>query len=72
MKRRFKVTTQVNPNAKTAPNLLQQNFTAEKPNERWVADMTYVATAEGWLYVAAIRFIFTPYCWACHERTDDS
>ncbi|MCE3233756.1 MAG: hypothetical protein K0R98_2013 [Rickettsiaceae bacterium] len=59
MKRRFKVTTQVDPLAKKAPNLLLQNFSSEKPNERWVADMTYVATAEGWLYVAAILDLFS-------------
>lgn len=59
MKRRFKVTTQVDPLAKKAPNLLLQNFSSDKPNERWVADMTYVATAEGWLYVAAILDLFS-------------
>lgn len=49
MKRRFKLTTQVDLQAKKAPNLLQQDFVSEKPNQRWVADITYVATAEGWL-----------------------
>ena len=59
MKRRFKVTTQANPEAKPAPNLLQQDFTAEKPNERWVADFTYVSTQEGWLYVATVLDLFS-------------
>lgn len=59
MKRRFKVTTQVDSRAPKAPNLLQQNFISEKPNQRWVADITYVATAEGWLYVAAILDLFS-------------
>jgi transposase InsO family protein len=59
MKRRFKVTTQVDLLAKKAPNLLQQRFTAQEPNQRWVADITYVATAEGWLYVAAILDLFS-------------
>jgi putative transposase len=59
MKRRFKVTTRVNSNDKAAPNLLQQNFTAQKPNQRWMADFTYVATQEGWLYVAAILDLFS-------------
>jgi putative transposase len=36
-----------------------QNFTAEKPNQRWVSDITYTATAEGWLYVAAILDLFS-------------
>lgn len=59
MKRRFKVTTQVELLAKKAPNLLQQNFVSDRPNQRWVADITYVATAEGWLYVAAILDLFS-------------
>jgi len=59
MKRRFKVTTKANPKAKVAPNLLKRDFTAIQPNQRWVADMTYVATAEGWLYVAAVLDLFS-------------
>jgi putative transposase len=37
-----------------APNLLERDFTAEAPDRRWVADITYVPTDEGWLYVAAV------------------
>lgn len=59
MKRRFKITTRVNPAAKAAPNLLAQDFTALQPNERWVADFTYVATKEGWLYVATVLDLFS-------------
>jgi putative transposase len=59
MKKRFKKTTITNPKAKTAPNLLNQNFTANRPNQRWVADITYVATAQGWLYVAAVLDLFS-------------
>jgi putative transposase len=59
MKKRFKVTTKANPKAIPAPNLLQQDFTAEKPNQRWVADFTYVATQEGWLYVATVLDLFS-------------
>ena len=59
MKKRFKVTTRANPKAIPAPNLLQQDFTAVKPNQRWVADFTYVATQEGWLYVAAVLDLFS-------------
>lgn len=59
MKRRFKRTTKVNPKANAAPNLLKQDFTAAFANERWVADMTYVATGEGWLYVAAVLDLFS-------------
>lgn len=47
MVKKFKVTTQVNAKAPVAPNLLKQDFTAVAPNERWVADITYVWTLEG-------------------------
>lgn len=59
MKKRFKRTTKVNPKASVAPNLLKQDFSAASANERWVADMTYVATGEGWLYVAAVLDLFS-------------
>jgi len=53
-KRRFHHTTRANPRLPVAANLLDRNFTAERPNQVWLSDMTYVPTAEGWLYVAAI------------------
>lgn len=70
MKKRFKITTKANPKAKAAPNLLQQDFAAEAPNQRWVADFTYVATLEGWLYVAIILDLFSRKIvgLAMHER----
>lgn len=42
-----------------APNLLDREFQAEGPNQRWVADFTYVWTDEGWLYVAAVLDLFS-------------
>ena len=42
-----------------AANLLDRRFTAEAPNRKWVADFTYVWTAEGWLYVAAVVDLFS-------------
>jgi len=70
MKKCFKVTTKANPKAKAAPNLLEQDFTADAPNQRWVADFTYVATQEGWLYVAIILDLFSRKVvgLAMHER----
>lgn len=59
MTKKFKVTTKVNHKAKAAPNLLKQNFTAEHPNRRWAADITYVWTLEGWLYVACVLDLFS-------------
>ncbi len=37
-----------------APNLLARDFTAERPNEKWVSDITYIPTGEGWLYLAGV------------------
>jgi transposase InsO family protein len=53
-KRRYKTTTQRHPSRPVAPNLLQQDFSAEAINEKWVADITYIDTGEGWLYLAAV------------------
>ena len=41
-----------------APNVLDRQFTADQPNRKWIADFTYVWTAEGWLYVAAVVDLF--------------
>jgi len=53
-KRRFVVTTDSEHSLPLAPNLLQRDFTAEAPNLKWSSDITYIETAEGWLYLAAI------------------
>ena len=37
-----------------APNVLERDFNATAPNQKWLADLTYVATAEGWLYLVRI------------------
>ena len=42
-----------------APNLLDRDFDAQRPNERWVTDITYVATDSGWVYLAAILDLFS-------------
>ena len=58
-KRRFRVTTTDSCHSlPVAPNLLEQRFTVTRPNEVWTTDITYVPTAEGWLYVAAIKDLF--------------
>lgn len=41
------------------PNLLDQNFVADQPNQVWLADITYIPTSEGWLYLAVILDLFT-------------
>jgi putative transposase len=56
---RFRVqTTNSGHRLPVAPNLLGQDFRVERPDEVWTADITYVATGEGWLYVAAIKDLF--------------
>ncbi|MGL4116236.1 IS3-like element IS600 family transposase, partial [Escherichia coli] len=58
-KRKFRATTNPNHNLPVAPNLLNQTFTPTAPNQVWVADLTYVATQEGWLYLAGIKDVYT-------------
>jgi transposase InsO family protein len=59
MLRKFRRTTLSNPTDSVAPNSLDRNFTASRPNERWVTDITYVWTAEGWAYLAVILDLFS-------------
>nr|WP_156778844.1 IS3 family transposase [Clostridium formicaceticum] len=60
MKRKFKATTNSKHSYPVAPNLLNQNFTVEKPNQAWVTDIAYIATKEGWLYLAIILDLYDP------------
>jgi len=53
-KRRFKATTDSKHNLPIAPNVLDRKFTPSVPNAAWVADITYISTAEGWLYLAVV------------------
>jgi len=53
-RRRFRVTTQRDPSHPVARNLLKQNFSTKAPNQRWAADITYISTQEGWLYLAVV------------------
>ena len=52
--RKGPLTTQPEAANPVAPNLLSQNFRAEQLNRKWAADITYVDTAEGWLYLAPV------------------
>jgi transposase InsO family protein len=57
--RRRVVTTRSEPGAQVAPNLLDRDFETEAPNTKWVADVTYIATEQGWLYLAAVLDLFS-------------
>ena len=58
-KKRFVKTTDSKHNLPVAPNLLERNFTAEKPNQRWVGDITYLRTIEGWLFLSVLLDLFS-------------
>lgn len=68
--RKFKVTTDSHHNKPVAPNLLQQDFTAAVPNQKWSSDITYIKTAQGWLYLAAVIDLYSRAVigWAMGER----
>jgi putative transposase len=57
--RRYKVTTDSRHGFSVAPNLLNRNFDVKEPNKVWAADITYVRTLEGWLYLAVIIDLFS-------------
>jgi putative transposase len=58
--RRFRAkTTDSSHDLPVAPNLLNQEFSAEAPNEKWSGDITYIPTAEGWLYLAVLIDLFS-------------
>ena len=57
--RKYKATTNSNHPYNVYVNLLEQNFQATAPNEVWMADITYIPTDEGWLYLASIMDLYT-------------
>lgn len=68
--KKFKATTNSNHNMPVAPNLLQQDFTATAPNQKWVGDITYIPTKEGWLCLAVVIDLYSRLVvgWAMDER----
>jgi len=52
-------TTRNDPSARVAPNLLNREFTASRPNEKWTGDITAIWTYEGWLYLAVVLDLFS-------------
>lgn len=53
------VTTKSEEGASVAPNLLQQDFHADQPNQKWTSDTTYIWTQEGWVYLAVVLDLFS-------------
>ncbi len=73
-KRKFKTTTTSKHQHPRTENLVKQNFQSAEPNKLWVSDITYIATLEGWLYLAVILDVFSRKIigWAFSDRlTDD-
>lgn len=68
--RKYTATTQSKHNLPVAPNLLQQDFTATAANQKWVSDITYLWTEEGWLYLAVVLDLHSRAVvgWAMAER----
>lgn len=57
--RKFRCTTDSNHDLPVAENLLDRQFNPGGPNEAWVADITYIPTREGWLYLAAVEDLYS-------------
>jgi putative transposase len=68
--RKFKATTQSKHSHPVAENLLDRDFTATAPNQKWSQDITYIWTKEGWLYLAVVIDLFSRVVvgWAMAER----
>jgi transposase InsO family protein len=58
-KRKYKVTTDSKHNLPVSPNLLDRNFSVARPDEVYVSDITYIWSAEGWLYLAVVIDLFS-------------
>ena len=58
-KRSYHRTTQSNHRYPIAPNRLARDFSAMMPNQKWASDITYIATAEGWLYLAVVIDLYS-------------
>lgn len=72
--KRRPVTTQRQTGALAAPNLLKQDFSASAPNLKWVSDITYINTEEGWLYLASVLDLYSRMVvgWAMADHMETS
>ena len=72
--KRFVVTTDSNHVLPVAENLLDREFSVVTPNARWSADITYIWTSEGWLYLAVVLDLFSRRIvgWAMGETLERS
>jgi transposase InsO family protein len=72
-KRRHVVTTKRDASHPVAPNLLDRDFTATEPNKKWVTDITYVPTTQGWLYLAVVLDLYSRFVvgWSMSAHCDE-
>ena len=72
VKRKFRVTTDSNHDRPVATNVLDRRFEPEAANQAWAADITYIPTREGWLYLAAVEDLHSRRIvgWSMSERID--
>jgi putative transposase len=72
VKRRFVHTTDSRHSLPVAENRLARDFTATTPNQKWVADITYIRTSEGWLYLAGVMDLYSRRIvgWSMSDRID--
>ena len=72
--KKYKATTVRVPGVRVADDLLDRDFAADAPNQRWVADITYLRTWEGWLYLVAVQDLYSRrivgWSMADHMRTE--
>lgn len=69
-KKKFKVTTDSKHNLQVSPNLLGRDFEASEPDRIYYSDITYIWTAEGWLYLAIVIDLFSSqvFGWSMSNR----
>ena len=72
--KRFIRTTDSKHRFPKADNVLERDFTATRPNEKWVGDLTYLWTAQGWMYLATLQDVFSRMIvgWALKSTMDES
>jgi transposase InsO family protein len=73
-RRKFKVTTDSRHNKPVHSNYLNRQFNAPTPNQRWVSDITYIPTVEGWLYLACVMDLYSRKIigWSMSDRMKES
>ena len=74
VKRKFVLTTDSEHNLTIVENILSRDFSAVTPNKKWVADITYIPTGQGWLYLAAVMDLYSRRIvgWAMSEHIDSA